>query len=86
MPPWCRMLWKIARVIRSTVDNNADRSDLNIHRRSRARRRVAARNMAAGFVPSSRPAAIVKAATNIIRAPARKVTSGVSARVERGNY
>ena len=79
----------IVRANNSHADNNADRNAPNVPQRNRARRKVAARNTAVVVmrtpqvvaVPNrSRSAAIVKVATSIVRPPARKGTSGVSAR------
>ena len=78
----------IVRANNSHADNNADRNAPNVPQRSRARRKVAARNTAVVVmltqvvaVPNrSRSAVIVKVATSIVRPPARKGTSGVSAR------
>jgi hypothetical protein len=80
------MLPKTVRAIRSIVDNSAARSARNIlhhvRRKEAVRNTVAvALRQAVAASPGSRSAAIVKVATNIVPASARKATSGVSARV-----
>jgi hypothetical protein len=75
------MLPRIVRAIRSIADNNAGRKGHNILHRNRAHRKVAGPNTVP-VVPSSRPAVIVRVATNIGPAPALKATSGVSVRVK----
>ena len=82
MPPSCRTWPKTVRAIRSNTDTCAARNDPIIRHRNRATRKVDARNMVAAVGRISRPAAIVKAVTSIVPAPARKTASGVLVRVK----
>lgn len=80
------MLPRTVRAINNSAANHAGRSARNIPHRSRARRKVAGRNMAAVIVRSRRPAAIAKVATNGLLSRVRKATSGVLIRVNADKF